>query len=174
MVTINRPLKKLLWSFFISTTWVQAADLEGFTSRSVTDPLLIVNTSELLLPADSDKVLNARRDEDGKPPMYKKALGKFNVLVVHPFGPQRPGSLDFSKITTQSKGKLSLAVRNHPRGDFTLILKKNGEVLEERLISGGNWKTFVIPYDHQPITAEVKANNWMWEHGFFDYSISKN
>lgn len=167
-------LKIFLTTLLMSLAGLQAEDLANFTGRAVTDPLLTVNTSEVLLPAASDRLLNARRDDSSKPPMYKKALGKFNVLVVHPFGPQRPGSLDFSKITTQSKGKLSLAVRNHPNGDFILVLKKGAEVVEEKLMASGNWKTFVIAYDHQPIIAEVKANNWQWEHGFFDYSFSKD
>ncbi|MEQ1750552.1 MAG: hypothetical protein ABL974_14085 [Prosthecobacter sp.] len=168
------PLKLIVTTLLLSLAGLQAEDLASFTDRTVTDPLLVVNTSEVLLPAASDKLLSARRDDTSKPPMYKKALGKFNVLVVHPFGQQKPGSLDFSKITTQSKGKLSLAVRNHPHGDFILVLKKGAEVVEEKLMASGNWKTIVIPYDHQPIIAEVKANNWSFEHGFFDYSFSKN
>lgn len=169
-----KHLSLCLFLSIMGPALLRAGDLENFTSRAVTDPLLVINTSEVLLPASSDRLLNARRDDASRPPMYKKALGKFNVLVVHPFGPQRPGSLDFSKITSQSKGRLSIAVRNHPHGDFTLVLKKGAEVVEERLISSGSWKTFVITYDHQPILAQVKANNWQWEHGFFDYSFSKN
>jgi hypothetical protein len=75
-------MKALLLAALAIGPIIHAADLPNFTSRAVTDPLLKIQTSTGLLPEKDDGSINARRDESHKPPIYKKALGKFEFAFV--------------------------------------------------------------------------------------------
>ncbi len=172
---MNRILPKVLLACVaISATCpaLHAADLPNFTSRVVTDPLLKIQTSTKLLPEKDDNSIGGRRDESHKPPLYKKALGKFDVFMLEPFSRTKGAEVDFSPVTSNSKGKLTIYIRNHPYGDFDLEIMKADQKVAEQSVGKNRWESFVIPYDHQPVILKAKANGWAYEFAFLNYAFS--
>ncbi len=162
----------LFASLFIAISYLGAADLENFTSDSVTDPLLKIVSAHKILDKQDDKMLGARRDESHDPPIYKKALGKFNVFLVEPLSENKPGSIDFSAITENSSGRLKIYARNHPYGNCEVKITKGTEVVEEEELDGKSWQSFSIVYDHEPVALTIHATGWHYEHGFVTYGFS--
>ncbi len=144
-----------------------------FTKRSVTDPMLKISTSSTLLPEKDDPSLGARRDEDAKPPMYRRIFGRANILMLEPFSREKPAEIDFSAITSSTKGTLRIAARNHPAGDFQIQIFKGGQLFAEKSTGRNQWQNFTIPFDHEPVVVKNMANGWHYEHGFIDYSFAR-
>ncbi len=158
--------------FLLASPCLFAADLEDFTKESVTDPLLKITSAHSLLPKQDDQILGARRDDGHEPPIYKKALGKFNVFLVEPLSEKKPGSIDFSAITTRSSGRLKIYARNHPYGNCNLVITKGSETAEEDELQGKSWQSYSIKYDHEPVVLQIHATGWHYEHGFVTYGFS--
>jgi len=151
---------------------VSAEELD-ITDRKVTDPLLRITTADQLLPEREDKGFEAKRDEKSNPPLYTRWMGKRDVIMLHPFGEKRPAEMDFSAITSNAKGKLRLAIRNHPAGDFKLEILVNGTMVVEESVGKDNWERFTVPFDHETVVLRDVANDWQCEHAFIEYSIIK-
>ena len=162
----------ILAALFIAVPYLGAADLDNFTSDSVTDPLLKIKSAHAILDKQDDQMLGARRDDSHNPPIYKKALGKFNVLLVEPLSEKEPGSIDFSAITENSSGRLKIYARNHPYGNCNVKITKGTEVIEDEELDGKTWKSFSIIYDHEPVVLGIHATGWKYEHGFVTYGFS--
>lgn len=143
------------------------------TDRTITDPLLKIETSETLLQKHDKLMDKMRVDEAHKPPLYKSLLQKTDVFLVHPISKDRPAVVDFSAITTQGKGVLRLAARNHPNGDCILEISKGGQQIEKETLDSHRWETFQIPFDHEPVIVKSIATGWAWEYAFLTYSIGR-
>lgn len=157
-------------SLILAGITASSAEID-ITARAVTDPLLKIETSETLLPKHDKLMVKMRIDEDHKPPLYKTLLQKTDVFLVHPISKTRPAVVDFSAITTQGKGVLRLAARNHPSGDCILEISKSGEEVEKKTLDAPRWTTFQIPFDHEPVVVRTLATGWAWEYSFLTYSI---
>jgi hypothetical protein len=146
---------------------------ENLSKRAFTDPLLKISTGESLFSGvEYDASIQGKRDPDAKPPQYKRALGRSNVIMLSPHNEEKPAELDFSPITTKSKGKLRLLIRDHPYGDFRLQITKGCQTHTDKIMDTDQWKPFTVSYDHEPVILKSHATGWIWEHSFISYSIS--
>jgi hypothetical protein len=169
---MKKTLLLLLSTSVILASALRAED-EDFTKREVTDPKLVITTQSTLLPEKDDKWMDAVRDENHVPPVYKRLWSATDVIMIEPLSKDKPAKIDFSAITSNNKGVLRLKVRNDPRGDFKLEILKGGQTFKKETIGSGKWERFQIPFDHESVVVLDHANNWSFEFGFFDYSFAK-
>ena len=149
------------------------------TSREMTDPLLEISTSKGQITKHDLKVCTKGKivipEKRGEVFVYKKLLKKRNVISLHPYSPSEAAKLDFSAITSKAKGTLRVSANNHPQGDFEVLIKKDGKIIDREVLAKTKWKKFSVPFDNNKIVIEVAANGKQlhYEYGFIYYSVSK-
>eukprot|EP01031_Cornospumella_fuschlensis_P040311 gene40311-49121_t len=148
-----RPLA--CFALFLLVTGAASAQEPDITKREITDPQLKISSATSLLPEKDDKMLGGTRDEKHVPQVYKILWGKRDVIMLEPFSREKPGVLDFSAITKNSKGTLRLSARNHPNGDFLLEILKKGEAFKSESVGGSKWERYTIPFDHEEVVVRT-------------------
>ena len=104
--------------------------------------------------------------------------GREGILYLHPVSKEEPARISRRITLTGPRPTLSIGVSGNRDvdGDFALVVKVNGEPLEEEKIIAGaqGWQdqTFDLSaYSGKTVTIEIeaRANNWYYEYVFFDY-----
>ena len=173
-------IKKLhLIVFALSVSAICWAELD-ITDRSQTDPLLEIQTWKrgLLLPEGNDLFTtvdptDAVVQKNRTPLSYKKLWGKKDVIMMHPVSQKKHAYIDFSNITTESKGKLKLYIKNDPRGDHDIRIRLGSKIVESETINKDRWETFFVKFDHSSVVLEIHATGWRCENSFVTYKIEK-
>ena len=104
-------------------------------------------------------------------------LGRDNVLRTHPVSLQQPCILS-TQLTPPAgrKTRLSLDVSHDKRGDWRLLVRGDGQLLADELISkdtcSGGWRTITVDLSRfagREVKLELvnQANNWSWEFGYW-------
>lgn len=105
-------------------------------------------------------------------PVYKDLWGEKQVFVIHPIAKDKPGVLDFSKITKHAKGILTVKARNHPKGNCRIeMVRGDGTIVHTTDVKNKEWITMQVPFNDETITLQVHATGWYCEHAFITYSI---
>jgi hypothetical protein len=123
----------------------------------------------------------------GKPGFYLEAVrsgdanpnrGRTGILYLHPPTQQKPATIARSVTLTGPAPTLRMGVSGNRDvdGDWALLVKVNGEPLEEEKIIAGaqGWQdlTFDLSdYSGQTVSIEIeaRANDWHYEYAFLDY-----
>ncbi len=139
--------------------------------RNVTDPLLKfagqMDTRVVVGKIDTKASIFQRGDLHLTPVLW----GKQDVFVIHPKSQTVPATLDFSEITKQARGRLTLHFRNALGGDATAVIKADNRVVEQIAVDGDQWKRVTVPFDHSSVVVEARATGWWNEHVVMTYSI---
>lgn len=114
--------------------------------------------------------LKVMRDVDGLF-KYEKLFDRSRVMVIHPLSQEAPGTLDFSAITTKSKGTLKVLVHDHPNGNVNFRLKVGENVVARQHLCGDDWQRFSVNFDHDAVMVEIIADDWYNEYCFLTYEI---
>jgi len=104
--------------------------------------------------------------------------GREGILYVHPVTQQEPTRIKRDVTLTGSKPTLRMGVSGNRDvdGDWALLVKVDGEPLEEEKVIAGaqGWQDLTFDLsaylgETVDIEIEARANNWHYEYAFFDY-----
>ncbi len=107
---------------------------------------------------------------------FRRWRSESYVVMVHPFGHDRPSLIDFSEITTKHKGRLVVKLHPTPGHDCAAGLIVEGETQEEVTLRGDKWITLEAPFDHQEVLLEGRTggrHKWNNEHLYATYRFKK-
>jgi serine/threonine protein kinase len=153
-------------------------------SRAFTDPLLVITTNnrDIFDAAELDFRTHVDRDlkatfKQGR--IYiNEAFGRNNVLCTEPLLSTAPGILDFSRITKNRTGLLTLEVHGYPpayagdRGAGRIVVKSDGSTIDDVTIEHREgWKIIKVPFQRNEIRLEHHGIGWMMEFFFIDYQV---
>ena len=123
----------------------------------------------------------------GKAGFYKEAIrsghanpnpGREGILYLHPISTEKPARLSRGTTLTGPSPTLRMGVSGNRQvdGDWALVVKVDGEPLEEEMLIAGakGWQDLVFDlsaYSGETLNIEIEAwaNNWYYEYAFFDY-----
>ena len=115
--------------------------------------------------------------DEMNPGFYREMYGKRNVLVTHPLNRSTGCVLAKSvKIPESKKTTLSLIVSHHPKGDWVLLIKANGEELLNMLVgketTNNGWMQVEVDlseYTSKEIHLELinQPNDWQYEAAYW-------
>ncbi|MEO1992965.1 MAG: hypothetical protein ABGW78_13590 [Pirellulales bacterium] len=109
-----------------------------------------------------------------KPGLRKTWQGRKNVLMTHPQSRNQPCVLSLqTDIQSEKKATLCFAVTSHPKGDWKLCVRINGEVVLEKTINDVSWQVCEVDlssYAGTPVTIELEnhANGWAFEAAYWN------
>lgn len=148
--------------------------------RESIDKMLVVTTN------DGNIIENAKRHfsdqigpnakavfRDGKV-FINEAFGRKNVLCTEPRSPSSPAILDFSSITKDRTGLLTVAVHGYPvvlLGGRLVVKSDNVEIEQSTVDYRDDWKTIKIPFRQNEIRLEHHAMKGKYEFFFYDYQV---
>ena len=97
--------------------------------------------------------------------------GRQNVLLMHPFDPQKPCVVERTlKLDGGKSQKVKAVVAAHDQGDWELRVKINGKEVAKQEIGhdGERWKTVSVdlaPYAGREVNIRLEgtATGWAWE-----------
>jgi hypothetical protein len=102
-----------------------------------------------------------------------EVFGRKNVLCTMPLSPSSPGTMDFSRITKDLTGTLTLLVHGYP-GHLgqRIVVKSDGDIIKDATVHfADGWKKIVVPFRRNEIVVEHHAEWWSMEFLFVDYWI---
>ena len=108
-----------------------------------------------------------------KPGLRDRWQGRSNVLLTHPRSQDIPCVLARRvAIPAGRKTSLRLAVSNHPKGDWTLIVRIDGVVVLTESIEESKWQEFDIAltkYAGKTVNIELenRASDWAFEAAYW-------
>ncbi|MBW3625510.1 MAG: ADP-ribosylglycohydrolase family protein [Armatimonadetes bacterium] len=106
-------------------------------------------------------------------------LGRENVLTTHPVNESTPAVLERKVTVRRRNPRLNLLVASFPGdpgADWTLRVKVNGVLLDERIVhSPGKWETIRLdlsPYAGKSVTLRLEnaaggERRWAWEAAYW-------
>jgi arylsulfatase A-like enzyme len=144
----------------------------------VAKPKNVSDVPNKRLPADVEKFAPGWKVKNWGGPALKPGLrqnwqGRSNVLLTH------PQSKDVSCILSRSvevpagkKTILRFAVNNHPKGDWILVVRVDGEDVLNESIDGSSWQEFsfdLTKYAGTTINLELenRASGWSFEAAYW-------
>ncbi len=106
---------------------------------------------------------------DAMPPSGAKG----SALYLHPAERNKPTVLRGKYFINDSQKALLFRVAGNRNGDWTMIVKINGQKVFEKSIDGRKWYEIEIPlqnYYQQNINVDllIKASGWYYEYAFID------
>ena len=112
---------------------------------------------------------------EGTPQKLSSFADRKNVLMTHPFDPNKGAALvRIVTLPTGKKAELRLTVAAHETGDWELRVLANGELLHKQTIDheGNPWKEVRVDLSkfagrEVELRAENFANGWSWEFGYW-------
>ncbi len=148
-------------------------------SRTLTDSMLvikgwnesIIDNAKMNFPVQIDPNIKATFRDDK---IYiNEVFGRKNVLCMAPFSESSPGTIDFSRITKDGTGSLTLLVHGYPiPGGGRIVVKSDGVMKNDSTVEfGEGWKRIVVPFRRNEIVVEHHAIGWNMEFLFVDYSV---
>ena len=99
--------------------------------------------------------------------------GRSNVLLTHPRSREVPCVLSRRvRIPAGQKTALRFAVTSHPKGDWTMVVRINGDEVLHRSIEGSRWQEFRIDLTKHAgetirIELENRASGWAFEAAYW-------
>jgi len=130
------------------------------------------------LPADVEKFSPGWKVRDWggpamKPGLRSEWMGRRNVLLTHPLSPKVPCVLSRKfDVPADRKTLLEFSVHNHPRGDWKLVVRVNGNELVSESIDGNQWRDFRIDLTKHAgksvnLELENRATDWVFEAAYW-------
>ena len=148
--------------------------------RAITDSMLIIKVYNIAIMDNAkmnfrsqvDRNINATLRDDK---IYiNEAFGRKNVLCTAPLSPSSPGTMDFSRITSDRTGTLTLLVHGYPgpMPGGRIVVKSDGVMIKDDTVNfGDGWKKIVVPVRRNKIVMEHHAEGWNMEFLFIDYEL---
>jgi arylsulfatase A len=138
----------------------------------------VANRKAANLPADVKKfapgwTVKSWGGPGMKPGLRAKWNGRSNVLLTHPLSREIPCVLSRSlKISPGKKTVLKFAVNNHPDGNWTLVVRIDGNEVLKRPIEDSKWQETQIDlteYAGKTIRIELenRASDWAFEAAYW-------
>jgi len=120
---------------------------------------------------------SVRESGEGGLSLLAEHLGRPGVVRTHPVRPGVPCILKRKvDVPAQGRTRLLMEVSHDPRGDWQLIVKANGKVLHDSVISASRtlkgWADVTVdltPFAGKPVELELHnhPNNWSFEFGYW-------
>ena len=108
-----------------------------------------------------------------KPGLRKEWGGRKNVLLTHPLARDTPCVL-FHRINVPlgKKTALTFSVNNHPKGNWTLVVRIAGDEVLQKPIEASSWQEFqfdLTKYAGKTINIELenRASDWSFEAAYW-------
>ena len=109
---------------------------------------------------------------EGTPAKLPTHLGRSNVLMTHPYSPEKGSFFErTAEIPSGKSTKLNISVASHDSGDWELRVAANGRLLRREAIGhdGDRWKLITVDLSQfagQRVT--LRAENWAsgWNNEF--------
>jgi hypothetical protein len=107
------------------------------------------------------------------PGLLKKWGGRKNVLLTHPLSRQIPCVLLRSiDVPEGKKTTLKFSVNNHPKGNWTLLVRIDGEEVLRKSIEASSWQEFQFDLSKHAgetikIELENRASDWTFEAAYW-------
>jgi len=138
----------------------------------------VAKPTEVDLPADVEKFAPGWKVENWGGPAMKPGLreewqGRRNVLLTHPRSRDVPCVLSRRvEVPTGRKTALLFAVTNHPKGDWTLVVRVDGDEVLKKSVEDSKWKEFRIDLTKHAgetvnIELENRASDWAFEAAYW-------
>jgi hypothetical protein len=108
-----------------------------------------------------------------KPGLRKEWQGRSNVLLTHPRSKDVACVLSRRvEIPTGRKTALRLEVTNHPKGDWTLVVRVDGGEVLKRSIGDTRWQEYRFDLTKHAgetirIELENRASDWAFEAAYW-------
>jgi hypothetical protein len=108
-----------------------------------------------------------------KPGLRKEWGGRKNVLLTHPLSRDTPCVLSRSiDIPAGKKTALAFAVNNHPKGNWTLVVRIDGDEVLRKSIEASSWQEFQFDLTKHAgetikIELENRASDWASEAAYW-------
>jgi arylsulfatase A len=108
-----------------------------------------------------------------KPGLRKEWGGRKNVLLTHPLTRDTPCVLSRSvDIPAGKKTALKFAVNNHPKGNWTLIVRIDGDEVLRKSIEDSSWQELQFDLTKHAgetikIELENRASDWAFEAAYW-------
>ena len=109
-----------------------------------------------------------------KPGLRKTWGGRKNVLLTHPLSREIPCVLSRSiDVPAGKKTALTFAVNNHPKGNWTLVVRIDGVEVLRKSIEESSWQDFqfdLTKHAGKTIKMELenRASDWTFEAAFWN------
>ena len=109
-----------------------------------------------------------------KPGLRQKWQGRSNVLLTHPRSPDAPCVLSRRvEIPTGKKTALRFAVNNHAKGNWTLIVRIDGDEVLNKSIEDSTWQEYRVDLTKHAgetikIELENRASDWAFEAAYWN------
>jgi arylsulfatase A len=131
------------------------------------------------LPADVEKFAPGWKIKNWggpgmKPGLRKEWQGRSNVLLTHPRSKDVPCILSRSfEVPAGKKNALQFAVNNHPKGNWTLVVRIDGDEVLEKSIEDSSWQEFRFDLTKHAgetvrIELENRASDWSFEAAYWN------
>jgi len=108
-----------------------------------------------------------------KPGLRKEWQGRSNVLLTHPLSKDVPCVLSRSlDVPAGKKTAVQFAVNNHPKGNWTLAVRINGDEVLKKSIEDSSWQKLRIDLTKHAgktimIELENRASDWSFEAAYW-------
>ncbi|MFP6764137.1 MAG: sulfatase-like hydrolase/transferase, partial [Planctomycetaceae bacterium] len=131
------------------------------------------------LPADVEKFAPGWKVKNWGGPGMKPGLrqtwqGRSNVLLTHPRSRDVPCVLSRSlEVPAGKKTALQFAVNNHPKGNWTLVVRIDGDEVLKKSIEDSSWQEFRFDLSKHAgetvnIELENRASDWAYEAAYWN------
>lgn len=122
--------------------------------------------------ADSNGGKSPALHSEGTVTYAEELWGKKLVLAFHPAEFAVPTIIDFSAITQQAQGSITLYLRNFPGCDCQCEIFRDGKVEKVLKVEGDDWKMEKVPFQHQSIKITNKTLGiFNQEYLFMTYDV---
>jgi len=107
----------------------------------------------------------------------RDAFGRNDVLFTHPFGGDRPATIDFTRITKDRAGELVLVFHSFPDaandGGRIVVKVNNKEFHRSRIRFAQGWQAITVPFNRSTVVVEHFPIGWNWEYAFIDFVLKE-
>jgi hypothetical protein len=150
--------------------------------REYTDPFLSIKSDGTDIQILKDKAEFTAGEKgnaplkfiERKPIWVAKQLWAIpDVFMIHPLTPDKPASVDFSKVTKGKKGTLVFNLRRWPHAVNTHVtIKRGGESVADFTFDSDAWRKIEVPFEGDPVIVEVRqVKEWMNLMTFISYQV---
>jgi len=113
------------------------------------------------------------------PGVKEEALGRTNVLTVHPVSRMRPAILAARLDVPAGKPKMHIELASHEKGNYQIRLFVNNQLQREMKVdTKGQWQTVIVDLQALAgktvdVRAEIYADGWTWATAYIDRIVIK-
>jgi arylsulfatase A len=179
---IAQKLKKMLhaWRKDVDAKmpYPKTATSKPAPGARVAKPSKVTGTTNNRFPADVETFAPGWKVKNWGGPSMKPGLrqewqGRRNVLLTHPSSREVPCVLSRRiEIAVGRKTALRFAVTNHPKGDWTLVVRVDGDEVVKKTIEHTRWQEFRVDLTKHAgetvnIELENRASDWAFEAAYW-------